>query len=53
MYPVAVLFLLSCFIGLYLNLCVIPPKTDTLTALVINGVVGILVGLFVLIVMPF
>lgn len=53
MHPVAVIFLLSFFIGLYLNLYVIPPETDTLTALVINGVVGILVGMVALIVMPF
>lgn len=53
MHPVAIIFLLSCFIGLYLNLYVIPPKTDTLITLVINGIVGILVSIFVLVLLLF
>lgn len=52
MHPVAILFLLSCFIGLYLNLYIIPPETDDLTALAINAIVGSLIGIFTLIFLP-
>lgn len=53
MHPLAIIFLLSCSIGIILNLFIIPPDTDQLTALVINGIVGSLIGILTIVLLLF